>query len=126
MRLSGFTASLKLTILVLLSHAFRLKISFPCFLLDIFFIYISNVISFPGFLSENFLSLPPCPGSPTHPFPLHGADIHLYFTGAFTEPRASPSIDKPQGHALLHMQLEPWVPPCVLFGWWFSPRELWE
>jgi hypothetical protein len=23
------------------------------------------------------------------------------------------------------MQLEPWVPPCVPFGCWFSPRELW-
>jgi hypothetical protein len=23
------------------------------------------------------------------------------------------------------MQLEPWVPPWVLFGWWFSPWELW-
>jgi len=23
------------------------------------------------------------------------------------------------------MQLEPWVCPCVLFGWWFSPWELW-
>jgi hypothetical protein len=23
------------------------------------------------------------------------------------------------------MQLEPWVAPCALFGWWFSPRELW-
>jgi hypothetical protein len=22
------------------------------------------------------------------------------------------------------MQLEPWVPPCVIFGWWFSPWEL--
>jgi hypothetical protein len=22
------------------------------------------------------------------------------------------------------MWLEPWVPPCVLFGWWFSPWEL--
>jgi hypothetical protein len=21
----------------------------------------------------------------------------------------------------LDMQLEPWTPPCVLFGWWFSP-----
>jgi hypothetical protein len=27
---------------------------------------------------------------------------------------------------LLHMQLEPRVPPCVFFGWWFSPRELWR
>jgi hypothetical protein len=22
------------------------------------------------------------------------------------------------------MHLEPWVPPCALFGWWFSPQEL--
>ena len=42
---------------------------------------------------------------------------------AFTGPRASPPIDAQQGHPLLHMQLEPWVPSCVLFGWWFS---LWE
>jgi hypothetical protein len=44
---------------------------------------------------------------------------------AFTEPRASSSIDCQQGHPLLHMQLEPMVPICVLFGWWFSPWELW-
>ena len=24
------------------------------------------------------------------------------------------------------MQLEPWVPPCVLFSLWFSPWELWR
>jgi hypothetical protein len=24
------------------------------------------------------------------------------------------------------MQVQPWVPPCVFFGWWFSPRELWR
>jgi len=23
------------------------------------------------------------------------------------------------------MQLEPWVPPCVLLGWWFSLWALW-
>jgi hypothetical protein len=23
------------------------------------------------------------------------------------------------------MRLEPWIPPCVLFGWWFSPWKLW-
>jgi hypothetical protein len=44
---------------------------------------------------------------------------------AFTGPRASPPIDVRLGHPLLHIQLEPWVPPCVLFGWWFSPWELW-
>jgi hypothetical protein len=43
----------------------------------------------------------------------------------FTRPRASPPIDGQLVHLLLHMQLEPWVPPCVFFGWWFSPRELW-
>ena len=40
-------------------------------------------------------------------------------------PRASPPIDVQQVHPLLHMKMEPWVPPCVLFGWWFSPWELW-
>ena len=30
-----------------------------------------------------------------------------------------------QGRPLLHVQLEPWVPLCVLFGWWFSPWEIW-
>jgi hypothetical protein len=38
------------------------------FLLDIFFYYISNVIPFPSFPSENSLSpCPPPPCSPTHP-----------------------------------------------------------
>jgi hypothetical protein len=45
---------------------------------------------------------------------------------AFTGPRTSPPIDDRLGHPLLHMQLEPWVPPCVIFGWWFSSWELWE
>jgi hypothetical protein len=27
--------------------------------------------------------------------------------------------------SLLHMWLEPWVPPCVLLGWWFSTWGLW-
>jgi hypothetical protein len=44
---------------------------------------------------------------------------------AFTGRRASLSTDDQLGHPLLHMQLEPWVSPCVFCGWWFSPRELW-
>jgi hypothetical protein len=44
---------------------------------------------------------------------------------AFTEPRASPPIYVQQSYPLLHMRMESWVPPCVLFGWWFSPWELW-
>jgi hypothetical protein len=27
--------------------------------------------------------------------------------------------------SLLHMQLETWVLPCILFGWLLSPWELW-
>jgi hypothetical protein len=34
-------------------------------------------------------------------------------------------MDDRLGHPLLHMHLEPWVPPCFFFGWWFSPRKLW-
>jgi hypothetical protein len=34
--------------------------------------------------------------------------------GTFTGPRLFPPIDAQQGHPLLHMQLEPWEPPCVL------------
>jgi hypothetical protein len=44
---------------------------------------------------------------------------------AFTGPGASPPTDDQLGHPLLHMQLEPSVPPSVFFGWWFSPWELW-
>jgi hypothetical protein len=43
----------------------------------------------------------------------------------FTRPMASTPIDDRLGHPLLHILLEPGVPPCVLFDWWSSPRELW-
>ena len=39
--------------------------------------------------------------------------------------RASPPIAVRQGHPLLHMYLEPWLPPCTLLGWWSSPWEHW-
>ena len=54
-------------------------------LLDIFFIYISYVIPFPGFLSENLLSPPTFPCSPTHPLLLPGPDIHLYWGIEFSQ-----------------------------------------
>jgi hypothetical protein len=51
-----------------------------CFVfLDIFFIYISNVIPFPSFPSENPLSSQPSPCFPTHPVPLPGSGIPLYW-----------------------------------------------
>jgi hypothetical protein len=51
---------------------------------------------------------------------------HSPTLGPFTRPRAFPLIDVPEDHPLLHIQLEPWVPLCVHFGWWFSPWELWR
>jgi hypothetical protein len=57
---------------------------------------------------------------PSTPFP--GPGIPLYWV---TGPRASPPIDDQLGHPLLHMQLDPPVPPSVFFDWWFSPKELW-
>ena len=78
---------------------------FFLFLLDIFFIYISNVIPFPSFPSENPLSPPPAP----HLIHFHSWSWHSPILGhrAFTGPRASPPIDDQLGHPLLHMQLEP-------------------
>ena len=64
---------------------------------------------------------------PTHPptpasLPWHSPTLgHRTPSG----PRNSPPADVQQGHPLPHMQPEPWVPPCVLFGWWSSPREFW-
>jgi hypothetical protein len=96
------------------------------FLLDISFIYISNVIPF---LSSQLPEIPypisspwfyegvPHPPTPTSLSSNSPALGHWAFTG----PRTSPSIDAWQGHHLLHMQLEPYV----LLGWWLSPWELW-
>jgi len=44
---------------------------------------------------------------------------------ALAGPRTSIPIDARQCHTLLHMWLEPWVTPYVLFGLWISPWELW-
>ena len=65
------------------------------------------------------------PLSPTHS---HLTALAFPYTGESSlhkKKKASPPIDARQCHPLLHMQLEPWVPPCVIFGWWFSPWELW-
>jgi hypothetical protein len=63
-------------------------------------------------------SLSPSPCSPTS-LPWH----FLHYEGhlAFTGPRAYPPTDDWEGHPLLHMWLEPWVPPCALFGWCLVP-----
>ena len=70
-------------------------------------------------------ALPPClyEGAlpPTHTLLPH----HFPTLGHQTSPgpRTSPLIDVRQGHPLLHMQLEPWISPCTLLGWW---SRLWE
>jgi hypothetical protein len=85
-------------------------------LLDIFYIYISNVIIFPGFPSKNTLPSPPPPvNQPTHSASLSW-DSPTLGHQAFSGPRATPPTDVQKGHTLLHMQLEPCVPPWVLFG----------
>jgi hypothetical protein len=83
---------------------------FLSLLLDIFFIYITNVIPFPGFPSKNPLSHPPSPCLPTHPFPLPCPGIPLHWVIEPSQDQGPP-IDVQQSHPLLHMQLEPWVPP---------------
>jgi hypothetical protein len=94
------------------------------FFFDISFILISNVIPFPGFPSKT-PSPSPLAHQQTHS---HFLALAFPYTGASNphRTRASPPIDDRLGHPLLHMQLEPWVPPCDFFGWWFSPRELWR
>jgi hypothetical protein len=39
-------------------------------------------------------------------------------------PRDSPPTDVQKDHPLSQMWPAPWVPPCVLLGWWPSPWEL--
>jgi hypothetical protein len=73
-------------------------------------------------LSPAFMRVFPHPPTHSHLPPTHSSTVgHQTFTG----PRASSPIDARQSHPLLHRWLEPWVPPCVLFGWRFSPWELW-
>jgi hypothetical protein len=68
-----------------------LSFSFFKFLLDIFFVYISNVIYFPCFPSENPLSPPPTHQTST-PDSLSWNSSTLGHQ-AFTETRTSPSIN---------------------------------
>jgi hypothetical protein len=107
------------------------------FYIYIFIIYISNVSPFPGrpplppeipypilplLTYMRVLPHPPTHTLPPASLPWHSPTLKLR---VFIGPRTSPPIDAQQGQALLYMRLEPLVPPCVLFDWWFRPWELW-
>jgi len=85
----------------------------------IFFTYISNIIPFQVFCTYFPFFLPAHPTMLLHfpplrfpAFPGHGR----------TKPTTSGSQ---QGHPMLTMHLEPWICPCVLFGWWNFLWGLW-
>ena len=68
---------------------------------------------------------PPSPCSPTHTLLLPHPGIT--YTDALSLHRTKDllPIDAQQGYPVLHMRLEPLIAICVLFGWWFSPWEIW-
>jgi hypothetical protein len=74
----------------------------------------------------------------THSIMLAFKFLHLGFIAAFSSwflyillwywfllLRASPPIAVRQGYPRLHMNLEPWIPPGILIGWWSSIWENW-
>jgi hypothetical protein len=102
--------------------------SFCFFLFWIFligyFIYLHFKCPLSRFPPKSPYPIPPLPAS-MRVCPSHLTALTFPYTGAFTGSKASPPIDAQQGHPLLHLQLEPWVPPCVLLIWWLSLWELW-
>jgi hypothetical protein len=68
---------------------------------------------------------PPPPPQPTHS---HSWSWHSPILGhrAFTGSRASPPIDDQLGHpCYICSKRHKSLPPCILFDWWFSSKELW-
>jgi len=63
----------------------------------------------------------------SHSHPTTPTSLPWYFPTlqkpAFTGTRASSPIDAKHCHSLLHIWLEPWVPPCVLIRWCFRSWE---
>jgi hypothetical protein len=66
--------------------------------------------------------------SPTHPLLLPGPGSPLYWGIEPSQDQVPlfPLMINQLGLPLLHIQLEPWLSPCVFFGWWFSHREIWR
>lgn len=106
---SAWDSSVENSVYILIYYLF-------IYLSDILYIYISNVIAFSPLPSPFHLipwrfsySLPLTPTSTPWHSPILG---HWAFTG----PRTFSPNDYRKCHPLIHMWLESWVPPCVLFG----------
>ena len=80
--------------------------------------FLVSPLKIPCSLPSPFAPNPPTPATWPRHFPILG---HRTFIG----PRASPPTDDQLGHPHLHIQVEPHVPKCVFFDWWFSSKELW-
>jgi hypothetical protein len=93
----------------------------------LFVYFLLNISLFTFQIVSPFLIFPPKTPYPippplfTNPPTPTSVSRHSPTLWPFTRPRAYPLIDVPQVHPLLYMWLEPWVPPCVLFAWWFGP-----
>ena len=62
---------------------------------------------------------------PTHPLPPHPSSIPLPCGIQPPQDQGPPLPLMPIRQSSATYWLELWIPPCVLFGWWFSPWELW-
>jgi hypothetical protein len=95
---------------------------FFSFFIRFFLVYISNFIPFPHFASGNPLCHPPSHWSLTHPLLLPCPGIPLHWG---IEPSQSqvPLLSL-MSHKTILCYICSWLLE-FLFGWWFSPWELW-
>ena len=103
------------------------------FLLDIFFIYISNVFPFSISPSKTPYPNPSPPPATMRVLPHPPSHFHLParafpYTGHWSpsSPKFTPPTDVQQGHPLPYMWPESWFPQYVLFGSWSRTQELWQ
>jgi hypothetical protein len=100
------------------------------FLLIIPFVYITNDIPLPCYPSKTpshpifSLSLPFASMRMVFHLPTHTSPPLMLGHQTSRGPRAFPPTDVRQSHPLLHMYLEPWIPPCTVLGWWSSIWDL--
>ena len=109
-------------------YAFCFYIFFIFFIFIFSFIYISNVFPLHSFHSTILLSPPHWPLPHTHLLLPQRSIIPLSWAIQLPQDQGAPLPGKSGKaiHPLLHVQLETWDLPHVLFGWWFCLWEIWE